>query len=79
MLHHCLRECSVHVFAVAICAKSESRFPPLGDVGTTTYLETSISNCRPMSQRLYGSLIAYGLLAMVLLPIVITIQAIPGI
>ena len=32
-----------------------------------------------MSQRLYGSLIAYGLLAMVLLPIVITIKAIPGI
>ena len=31
-----------------------------------------------MSQRLSGSLIAYGLLAIVLFPIVMTIQAIPG-
>ena len=57
----------------------EKRFPRLGDVDSARFLDTSGRQSRPMSQRLYGSLIAYGLVAMVLLPIVITIQAIPGI
>ena len=53
-------------------------FPRLGDVRVILHRETLVSERHPMNQRLTGTLIAYGFLAMALLPIVMTIQAIPG-
>ena len=55
-----------------------TKVPSVGDVRFILHRETLDSERHPMNQRLTGTLIAYGFLAMALLPILMTIQAIPG-
>ena len=64
--------------AVVIGISSDDGFPLPGDVCSIVHVETLVSKRHPMNQRLTGTLIAYSFLAMALLPIVMTIQSIPG-